>query len=87
MNQGALKIKLLNIDELLATRLIPLPKSTVRRLARTGKIRAYKPGKEWLFILGEVLEDIKLNFKNNHGNTQTKKKPQNVGGRLQARWR
>lgn len=78
--------KLITIGELMKTARIPVPKSTIYRLANQGKIRAYKPGKQWLFDPDEVLEDIKRNFRN-HGNNQTQKKPKAMDGRLSNGWR
>ena len=67
--------------------ILPLKKSTVNRLAKLGKIRAYKPGKEWLFDPNEIIEDLKQNFKNDYGNTQAKKRSQGMVRRLQRPWR
>lgn len=76
---------LVTIDTLINTHCIPIPKSAVYRLASRGLIRAYKPGKEWLFDVNEVLEDIKRNFKNGH--TEIQKKPKPMVGGLSHGWR
>lgn len=78
---------LITIDQLIESQQIPLNKSTIYRLVNRGDIRAYKPGKEWLFDANEVLEDIKRNFRNSHGNTQIRQNKAKVARRLSSKWR
>ena len=33
--------------------------STVKAWARSGRIRGYKTGREWMFLLAEVMEDLR----------------------------
>jgi excisionase family DNA binding protein len=75
MTNELTQFQLITIDDLMKTGRIPIPKSTIYRLASQGRIRAYKPGKEWLFDITEVLDDIKIKFGNNYGHNKINEKP------------
>ena len=39
-----------------AAAMLKLAPSTLRKRAAAGKVRAYKPGRHWVFLLGEIAE-------------------------------
>lgn len=82
---------LITSQQVIDSGVLPISALTLRRYAESGRVRAYKPGRAWLFRISEVVEDITQRYSNRRvsGQYPQKKRPQekSVAGKLVRGWR